>query len=82
LITKKEPRITPASFDHLEGCRLVRRVDGEDMADPLPGKGSPAAELWLVQAIKLVVQPLPRDGVLWSTVLCVPVVIAVSGLLR
>jgi len=95
--------------------------------DPLPGKGSPVAELWFVQSIKLVVQPLAayalatwvfhldahsvlavtllaslpaatvvhiiatryctaeqlaRDSVLWSTVLCVPVVIAVSGLLR
>lgn len=94
--------------------------------DPLPGKGSPAAELWLVQAIKLLMQPLcaytlaawvfhldahsvlavtllaalptatvvhvvatryrvaeqlARDGVLWSTVLCVPAVIVVAGLL-
>ncbi len=95
--------------------------------DPLPGKGSPAAELWFVQAVKLLVQPLfayglatwvfkldahsalavtllaslptativhivatryrtaeqlARDSVLWSTVLCVPVVVAISGLLR
>ena len=28
--------------------------------DPLPGKGSPVAELWFVQAIKLLVQPLVR----------------------
>ena len=27
-------------------------------------------------------EQLARDAVLWSTVLCVPVVIAVSGLLR
>jgi malonate transporter and related proteins len=95
--------------------------------DPLPGKGSPVAELWLVQAIKLLLQPmvaylaatlifhldahsvlavtllaalptatvvhiiatryrsaeqLARDAVLWSTILTVPIVIAVSGLLR
>jgi len=95
--------------------------------DPMPGKGSPAAELWVVQGIKLLLQPvgayalatwvfhldahsvlavtvlaslpaatvvhiiatryrsaeqLARDSVLWSTILCVPVVIAVSGLLR
>lgn len=95
--------------------------------DPLPGKGSPAAELWFVQAVKLLLQPLfayglatwvfkldahsvlavtllaslptatvvhivatryrtaeqlARDSVLWSTVLCVPVVVAISGLLR
>lgn len=95
--------------------------------DPRPGKGSPAAELWWVEAIKLVLQPLcayalatwafhldahsvlavtllaslptatvvhvvatrygtaeqlARDGVFWSTVLCVPVVVAVSALLR
>lgn len=26
--------------------------------DPLPGRGSPAAELWTIQAIKLLLQPL------------------------
>ncbi len=91
------------------------------------GEGAPAGELWTIEAIKLVLQPLSayalgtwvfhldahaafavtvlaalptatvvhvvatryrsaeplaRDAVFWSTVLCVPVILAVAGLLR